>query len=143
MNHRRHYIRSFPSERVELELEKIILLHVSTCQLGSKQHKITIKMSFPYKHVLLIGATAGIGRAMADRFIETGVKVTAVGRRQERLDEFVRKHGEDKASGVAFDISDISKTRAFAERLVQASISLFICSITYWDMQRDEISSWH
>lgn len=73
-------------------------------------------MSFPYKHVLLIGATAGIGRAMADRFIKTGVKVTAVGRRQERLDEFVRTHGEAKASAVAFDISDISKTPAFAER---------------------------
>jgi short-subunit dehydrogenase involved in D-alanine esterification of teichoic acids len=77
-------------------------------------------MSFPYKHVLLIGATAGIGRAMADRFIETGIKVTAVGRRQERLDEFVRKHGEDKASGVAFDISDISKTPAFAESVMKS-----------------------
>lgn len=73
-------------------------------------------MSFPYKHILLIGATAGIGRAMTDRFIETGVKVTAVGRRQDQLDEFVQKHGEDKASGVAFDIFDISKTPAFAER---------------------------
>lgn len=79
-------------------------------------------MTFPYKHVLLIGATAGIGRAMADRFIETGVKVTAVGRRQERLDEFVQKHGEDKASTVAFDISDISKTPAFAEGWVHALI---------------------
>ncbi|KAJ5219682.1 short-chain dehydrogenase/oxidoreductase [Penicillium chermesinum] len=42
-------------------------------------------MSFPYKHVLVIGATAGIGRALADRFVQTGLKVTAVGRRQERL----------------------------------------------------------
>lgn len=75
-------------------------------------------MTFPYKHVLLIGATAGIGRAMADRFIKTGVKVTAVGRRQERLDEFVRTHGEANASAVAFDISDISKTSAFAERYI-------------------------
>lgn len=79
-------------------------------------------MSFPYKHVLLIGATAGIGRAMADRLVETGVKVTAVGRRQERLDEFMRKHGEDKASAVAFDVSDISKTPAFAERWDHTSI---------------------
>jgi NADP-dependent 3-hydroxy acid dehydrogenase YdfG len=79
-------------------------------------------MSFPYKHVLLIGATAGIGRAMADRFIETGVRVTAVGRRQERLDEFVSKHGEGKASAVAFDISDTAKTPAFAERWVYASL---------------------
>lgn len=77
-------------------------------------------MSFPYKHVLLVGATAGIGRAMADRFAETGLKVTAVGRRQERLDEFVNKYGADRASGVAFDISDIPRISEFAERYVQA-----------------------
>ncbi|KAJ5594620.1 uncharacterized protein N7459_000828 [Penicillium hispanicum] len=77
-------------------------------------------MSFPYKHVLLIGATAGIGRAMADRFAETGLKVTAVGRRQERLDEFVNKYGADKASGVAFDISDTSKIPEFAESVLKA-----------------------
>jgi NADP-dependent 3-hydroxy acid dehydrogenase YdfG len=78
--------------------------------------KPNFTMAFPYKHVLLIGATAGIGAAMADRFIETGVKVTAVGRRQERLDEFVRKHGEDKASGVALDLSDSASIPIFAEK---------------------------
>ena len=83
-------------------------------------------MSFPYRHVLLIGATAGIGRAMADRFIQTGVKVTAVGRRQERLDEFVRAHGEAKASAVASNISDISQTSAFAKRYVNPQLN-FLC----------------
>ena len=53
-------------------------------------------MSFPYKYILLIGATSGIGQDMAERFVETSVKVTAVGRRQERLDEFVKKYGADK-----------------------------------------------
>lgn len=73
-------------------------------------------MAFPYKHVLLVGATAGIGRAMADRLVESGVKVTAVGRRKERLDEFVQKHGEDKASAVAFDLADSANIPSFAER---------------------------
>ncbi|KAH7401911.1 hypothetical protein DE146DRAFT_744582 [Phaeosphaeria sp. MPI-PUGE-AT-0046c] len=45
-------------------------------------------MAFQYKHVLVIGATSGIGRGMADHFIGQGIKVTAVGRRQDRLDEF-------------------------------------------------------
>jgi NAD(P)-dependent dehydrogenase (short-subunit alcohol dehydrogenase family) len=36
-------------------------------------------MPFPYKHVLVVGATAGIGRAMADRLVEEGSKVTVVG----------------------------------------------------------------
>ena len=73
-------------------------------------------MSFPYKHVLLVGATAGIGKAMADRFVAEGIKVTAVGRRQQRLDEFVEKHGSEKASGVAFDIADLDGIPRFIER---------------------------
>ena len=83
-------------------------------------------MAFPYKHVLLIGATSGIGRAMADRFAETGVKVIAVGRRQERLDEFVSKHGEERASAVAFDISDPAKIPSFAEKSALSS-----CTFSY------------
>lgn len=72
-------------------------------------------MSFPFKHVLLIGATAGIGEAMAKRFLSEGVKVTAVGRRQERLDKFVEQHGSDKTSAVAFDIADLDGISGFAE----------------------------
>jgi NADP-dependent 3-hydroxy acid dehydrogenase YdfG len=70
-------------------------------------------MSFPYKHVLLVGATSGIGRAMADHFIGNGVEVTAVGRRQERLDDFVAKHGKETASGIAFDIAKLDEIPTF------------------------------
>ncbi|KAG2420783.1 hypothetical protein HFD88_000397 [Aspergillus terreus] len=70
-------------------------------------------MSFPYKHILLIGATSGIGLAMADRFVETGVKVTAVGRRQDRLDAFVQKHGSAAADAAAFDISKVDEIPQF------------------------------
>jgi NADP-dependent 3-hydroxy acid dehydrogenase YdfG len=73
-------------------------------------------MAFPYKHVVMIGGTAGIGKAMADRLIEVGAKVTVVGRRQERLDDFVKSHGESKASGVAFDISSLDEIPKFAAR---------------------------
>jgi short-subunit dehydrogenase involved in D-alanine esterification of teichoic acids len=72
-------------------------------------------MSFPYKHFLIIGATSGIGRAVADRLIENGAKVIAVGRRKDRLDEFVAKHGEDKASSIVFDISQLDKIPQFAK----------------------------
>lgn len=63
-------------------------------------------MPFQYKCILLVGATSGIGAALADRFIQEGSKVIAVGRRQDRLDAFVQKHGQDKASGMCFDITD-------------------------------------
>jgi NADP-dependent 3-hydroxy acid dehydrogenase YdfG len=72
-------------------------------------------MSFPYKHVLLIGATSGIGLAMADHFIVHKVKVTAVGRRQERLDKFVSSHGSEYASSLTFDIGDLAKIPTFIE----------------------------
>ena len=38
------------------------------------------------KHVLLIGATDGIGRCLADYYYDAGWRVGVVGRRQDRLD---------------------------------------------------------
>jgi len=73
-------------------------------------------MAFPYKHVLIIGATAGIGAAMADHFIAQGIKVTAVGRRASRLESFVSKNGPEKASSIVFDISKLSEIPAFADK---------------------------
>ena len=61
----------------------------------------------------MIGGTSGIGRAMADRLIKADVKVTAVGRRQDRLDDFVKSHGENKASAVAFDITKLDEIPQF------------------------------
>ena len=62
-------------------------------------------MSFPYKKILVIGATSGIGWALAERFVENGSKVVVVGRRKEKLDEFVTKYGSDKADSVVCPIS--------------------------------------
>lgn len=70
-------------------------------------------MAFPYKHFLVIGATAGIGRALASRLVTSGAKVTVVGRRQDRLDEFVREHGQN-AKGVRFDIANLDEVPGFA-----------------------------
>lgn len=71
---------------------------------------------FPFKHVLMVGATSGIGLSMAQRLIMEGVKVTAVGRRQDRLDAFVSGSGSDQASSEAFDISDIQAIPSFVKR---------------------------
>ena len=71
-------------------------------------------MAFPYRHVLLIGATSGIGKAMADRLIEAGAKVTVVGRRKDRLEEFTSKHGENKARAIPFDIGKREQIPQFA-----------------------------
>ena len=70
-------------------------------------------MAFQYKRILLVGATSGIGAAMADKLILEGAKVIAVGRRQERLDAFVQKHGPENASGVRYDVTDRAGLDAF------------------------------
>jgi short-subunit dehydrogenase involved in D-alanine esterification of teichoic acids len=52
---------------------------------------------------------------MAEKFISAGSKVIVVGRRKDRLDAFVAKHGSDKADAVAFDATDASGVAKFAE----------------------------
>lgn len=73
----------------------------------------------------MIGATSGIGAAMADRLVQEGSKVIAVGRRQDRLDDFVRRHGKDKASAAKFDITDRQNMDEFVRELVIPSLILF------------------
>lgn len=66
-------------------------------------------MSFPYQKVLLIGATSGIGEALATRLVENGTKVVIAGRRQENLDKFVEKYGEDKVTAKTLDVMNIGQ----------------------------------
>ncbi|OCT52072.1 hypothetical protein CLCR_09250 [Cladophialophora carrionii] len=77
-------------------------------------------MTFACKRVLLVGATAGIGAAIGDRLVREGAKVIAVGRRQERLDAFVEKHGKDKASAIKFDISERCNIDQFVQNVTNS-----------------------
>ena len=74
-------------------------------------------MQFQYKHVLVIGATSGIGRALAAKFVETGTSVVVVGRRKEKLDEFAKHYGSSGSAKVdvaVFDITDLKGIPKFA-----------------------------
>lgn len=64
----------------------------------------------------MIGCTAGIGLALAERMIENGIFVIGVGRRKERLDVFVAKHGSDKAAASQFDITNLDEIKGWAEK---------------------------
>lgn len=72
-------------------------------------------MVWSYKTVLMVGCTAGLGIAMAERMIENGSFVIAVGRRKDRLDDFASKHGADKVAISQFDITDVDGIKAWAE----------------------------
>lgn len=77
------------------------------------------KMVLPYKIVLMIGCTSGIGLALAERMIENGVYVIAVGRRVERLDAFTARHGPESAAGEQFDITNLEGMKAWTKALIE------------------------
>ena len=73
-------------------------------------------MPFQYKKILVLGATSGIGQALAERLVAEGSKVIVSGRRVDRLEEFVQKHGSDKASSIAFDTTELDKVPSFVSK---------------------------
>lgn len=64
----------------------------------------------------MVGCTSGIGLALAERMIENGIFVIAVGRRQDRLDSFVSKHGSDKVASSRYDITNLAGIEDWAAR---------------------------
>jgi len=77
-------------------------------------------MPFQYKKVLVLGATSGIGWALAAKLVESGVSVIAVGRRQEKLDEFAKQYGITGKADVdtaVFDITKLQDIPGFAEEM--------------------------
>ncbi|KAK1621464.1 hypothetical protein BDP81DRAFT_401177 [Colletotrichum phormii] len=76
-------------------------------------------MSLPYQKVLLVGATSGIGAALADKLVENGTFVIAAGRRKENLDQFVAKHGNTKAAAAVVDILRLESIPEFAASIIK------------------------
>ena len=68
------------------------------------------------KIVLITGATAGIGKAVAERYHQSGATVVLVGRRKERLDDVVSRLG-DRAHAFELDLTDRSATESFWKAL--------------------------
>ncbi|KAM3425494.1 putative oxidoreductase DltE [Cercospora zeina] len=74
-------------------------------------------MPFQYKKVLVVGATSGIGWAMAKKFLDEGSSVIAVGRRAENLEKFAKEYGSDgnKVDTAVFDITDLKAIPEFVK----------------------------
>lgn len=60
------------------------------------------------KIALVTGGNSGIGLATAQRFAAEGAYVFITGRRQESLDEAVKKIGEKNVTGVQGDVSQLA-----------------------------------
>lgn len=67
--------------------------------------------------VVVAGASSGIGRAIADRFLEGGWAVAAVARRRERLDAWAASAGP-VALAVAADLTREAEVESAARRIL-------------------------
>ncbi|KAL1968609.1 hypothetical protein VTN77DRAFT_1819 [Rasamsonia byssochlamydoides] len=97
-------------------------------------------MAFPYKKVLVLGATSGIGLAIAERLIQQGIFVIAVGRRKENLDAFVRSQGAGRAAGIQFDITKLDAIPAFVQDVTKSHPDLD-CAFLNSGIQRRSVFS--
>lgn len=68
-------------------------------------------MTFPYKKVLIIGATSGIGRALATKLVQNGTPLIISGRREENLEAFVKENGSGNIQKKSFDIMQLDQVR--------------------------------
>lgn len=112
-----------------------LLVALISSLFGLRQ--ITAKPTRPRKvphrgeRVLVLGATGGIGRAIAQEYASRGAKVCVVGRRQTQLDDVVRELGgaDGQVMGVMGDfanVEDMVRVRAAVEE--GASRRLFCCT---------------
>ncbi|KAF7589578.1 hypothetical protein BBP40_004157 [Aspergillus hancockii] len=81
-------------------------------------------MSFPYKKVLVIGATSGIGKALSAKLVENGTQIIIAGRRKENLDAFVQQHGSDKVKSKVFDVMNLEAIPKFASEVISENPDL-------------------
>lgn len=64
------------------------------------------------KTAWITGATSGFGAAALERFVAGGWRVIATGRRAERLQQLVARHGAERVHAAAFDVRDEAAMRA-------------------------------
>jgi serine 3-dehydrogenase len=67
--------------------------------------------------VLVTGASAGFGAAIAAKFAENGWRVIAFARRAERLAQLTERFGAERVHTAAFDIRDEAALRAALDAL--------------------------
>ncbi len=64
-------------------------------------------MNLPWKHAIVLGASSGIGKALAEELLKSGARVALVARRMEAMESIASTNG-DKALVYAHDVRDYS-----------------------------------
>ena len=107
-----------------------------------------IPFSTEKKIVLITGCTRGLGRAMADGFVERGDTVIGGGRSEGALAKLQKKHG-DPHRFLELDVSDERSVEAFCDRtvnevgvpnLILNNAGVINKSAALWDITDEEFS---
>lgn len=86
------------------------------------------------KNVIIIGATSGIGKELANQYIRLGWKVGITGRRKELLDE-IKKQEPDKVSTACFDVQGDENVLRINDLIQQLNgMDLFIYNAGFGDI---------
>lgn len=88
------------------------------------------------KRYWLVGASEGLGRALAHEMSAAGVEVVVSARNQERLDELVRELS-NPAQAVAVDVSDREAVEAAADAIGPVDGVVYLAGV-YWPMKAQE-----
>lgn len=81
------------------------------------------RMRLEGKSIVVTGASAGMGKAIVERFVKEGANVVAVARRKERLDELAASLTNEKGNIVTF-VGDVAK-KEDNEAMIDCAISAF------------------
>lgn len=67
--------------------------------------------------IIVTGASSGIGKATAKRFLDEGYRVAAIARRADRLQELVEQYGEARVQPITADIRNRESVESFVTSL--------------------------
>ncbi|KOO46293.1 SDR family NAD(P)-dependent oxidoreductase [Priestia koreensis] len=99
-----------------------------------------MELNLQQKLVVVTGSTAGIGKAVAEHFLQEGAHVVVNGRTQEKVDKVVKElsaHGT--VHGVAADLSKPEQSKQFLEQVdAIGEVDVLVNNLAFFEVKSFE-----